>query len=127
MHDSNNIYMSGNHICLMNDKASICHDTTGIGLSGAFVDNYVEYYATRMKFATIMGNHFCHKGTGSSSGNKIILQCPTNMTGNLFTGSKTYIDGQNKTHIIDRNMYDTEVFEIGNASSNSVKTNNLQI
>ena len=114
------------NITLGSVNSSISHTSTSVDTCGTFTDNWVIYYATRLQFGTVSGNHFNHKTAGTSSANnQIILQCPTNMTGNYFTGQGAYIDGQNAIHIIDHNMHDSSLI-ITNASSSSIKTNNLQ-
>ncbi len=120
-----NSIIANSRIILHSDKASICHYDTFTSPEGTFTGNYVEYYATYMQFGTISGNRFEHKAEGSASGNKIILQCPTCMTGNHFTGGAAYIDGMNKKHIIDRNLHD-DGLTVANAASGSINTTNLQ-
>ena len=115
----------GCHIYLQNDKASICHATTTTTADGIFTGNYVEYYSTYMRFGSICGNMFNHKATGSSSAYRMILQCSTCMCDNHFTGSAVYVDGQNRKHIIDRNLHDNGL-TVGSAASGSINTNNLQ-
>ncbi len=121
--------ISNNHIVMKHNKeqafATIYHTGTTTVPGGTFTGNYVEYYKMYLRAGTISGNQFNHKESGSSSAGQIILQCPTNMTGNTFTGQAAYIDGQNKVHIIDHNMHDNGL-TISNAASSSIKTNNLQ-
>lgn len=110
---------------LLNDKATICHTDTGGAPRGTFTGNYVRYYATRLSFGTVNGNRFEHAVAGSSSSNQIVLQCPTNMTGNIFTGQAVYINGQSKKHIIDRNLYDNGL-TVTSTASGTVNSNNVQ-
>lgn len=115
---------NGGSIYLGSNKHSISHYDSDTSVGGSFTGVYVEYYATYMKFAAISGCTFNHKATGSSSANQMVLQCPTNMTGNHFKGSVAYINGQSLKHIIDRNMSDNGI-TVGSTASGSITTNNI--
>ncbi|MGN0106089.1 MAG: hypothetical protein ACI4A5_00145, partial [Hominilimicola sp.] len=115
---------NGGTIILANDKHSISHYDSDTNPESVFTGVYVEYYATYMKFAAISGCTFNHKAAGSSSANQMVLQCPTNMTGNHFKGSAAYINGQSLKHIIDRNLSD-ETITVGSVATGSITTNNL--
>lgn len=115
---------NGGSIYLGSDKHSISHYDSDTSVGGSFTGVYVEYYATYMKFAAISGCTFNHKAAGSSSANQMILQCPTDMTGNHFKGSAAYINGQSLKHIIDRNMSDNGI-TVGSTASGSITTNNV--
>lgn len=115
---------NGGSIICGNSKHSVCHYNTDITPLSRFVGVYLEYYQTYMNFGAISGCTFNHKAAGSSSANQMILQCTANMTGNHFIGSAAYIDGQNKKHIIDRNLSDNGITTASMASG-SVTTNNV--
>lgn len=122
----NDATINGCHFYLKGSMHSIGHIAdTDRTVGGSFTGNYVEYYKTYMRFATISGNTFNHLAAGSSSANQIILQCPTCMTGNHFKGSTPYIDAQSQKVIVDRNLTDNTL-TVGNAASGSITTNNLQ-
>lgn len=118
--------ITGCNIYLENQYASICHDTTSTTTDGAFTGNYVAYYATRMKFGTITGNQFYHSATGTSSSNKIILHCPTAITGNNFSGYLTYIDGQSKVHVVTNNLHDNGLSFTSMGSNSLYGSGNIQ-
>lgn len=115
--------LAGCYIRFHNEKCSVSHYSTSYH-GGAATGNYIEYYGTYLGFDTVSGNVFTCRSVGSS--NKITLLCPTCMTGNRFTDHAIYIDGNNKKHIIEHNMYDSGM-TINNTAAGSIKTNNLQI
>lgn len=116
--------ISGGSISLAHETHSICHFTADTDAHSTLTGVTIDYFKTYLNFATVTGCTFNHKAAGSSSANQIILQCNTNMTGNHFLGSAAYVDGQNKKHIVDRNLSDNGI-TTGSMASGSVTTNNI--
>ena len=112
------------HIDLQNDKASISHSSTDANPHGTFTGNSVVYYATRLQFGTVSGNQFYLKQAGYTYQPNIILQCPTNMTGNTFADHITYVDGGNHKHLIGCNYF-TDMGNIMKTQSDSVINDNV--
>lgn len=107
------------HIYMPSTRYSICHATTSTDVGGTFTGNYVEMYGSYMRFGAVNGNTFKQLAAGSSSANKIIMQCATNMMGNNFKGSAVYIDCQSKKCNISYNMADGGITVGSNASGGS--------
>lgn len=111
------------HIYMPSTRYSICHATTSTDVGGTFTGNYVEMYGSYMRFGAVNGNTFKQLAAGSSSANKMVLQCPTNMMGNNFRGLAVYVDCQSKKCNISYNMADGGITVGSNASGGSAVGN----
>lgn len=109
---------------LLSEMGSVFHTTTDRQPSGSvFTGNYVEFIDILLRAGVVSGNQF--NDAGKSDSLSIRLSCPTNMTGNTFSGRNVTINGNNQKCIIANNFHDNGLTTTA-MGSGSITTNNLQ-